>query len=143
VCPLQSLNSPETAGWRRAQLCRQQAITRKKLGAAISIAGEELQGLRAQNGVCGWARPALIQHAEAQSCALRDPADSREFLRMNLPRTRLRLGTVQAALHEDAECPASGVRLPDHRVCFVHNNPVNCCLVKEPGDWPWSSRRFY
>jgi hypothetical protein len=31
------------AGWRRAQLCGQQAITVKKLGAAISAAGEELQ----------------------------------------------------------------------------------------------------
>ena len=31
------------AGWRRAQLCGQQAITLKKLGAAISVAGEELQ----------------------------------------------------------------------------------------------------
>ena len=26
---------------------------------------------------------------------------------------------------------------------YMHNNPVNCCLVKEPGDWAWSSWRFY
>jgi len=33
----------EAAGWHRAQLCGQQAITLKKLGAAISAACEELQ----------------------------------------------------------------------------------------------------
>ena len=33
----------QPAGWRRAQLCGQQAITLKKLAAAISAAGEELQ----------------------------------------------------------------------------------------------------
>jgi hypothetical protein len=33
----------QPAGWRRAQLCGQQAITLKKLGAAISAACEELQ----------------------------------------------------------------------------------------------------
>jgi len=34
-----------SAGWRRAQLCGQQTkpITLKKLGAAVSAAGEELQ----------------------------------------------------------------------------------------------------
>jgi hypothetical protein len=32
-----------SADWRRAQLYGQQAITLKKLGAAISFAGEELQ----------------------------------------------------------------------------------------------------
>jgi len=26
---------------------------------------------------------------------------------------------------------------------YMHNNPVNRCLVKQPGDWPWSSWRFY
>ena len=26
---------------------------------------------------------------------------------------------------------------------FMHNNPVKRGLVKEPGDWPWSSWRFY
>jgi len=25
----------------------------------------------------------------------------------------------------------------------MHNNPVKCGLVKAPGDWPWSSWRFY
>ena len=25
----------------------------------------------------------------------------------------------------------------------MHNNPVKRGLVKEPGDWPWSSWRFY
>jgi hypothetical protein len=29
---------------------------------------------RAQNGVCGWASPALIPHPEPQSCAQRQPA---------------------------------------------------------------------
>ena len=33
----------DTAGYHRAQLCGQQAITLKKLDAAISAAGEELQ----------------------------------------------------------------------------------------------------
>jgi len=26
---------------------------------------------------------------------------------------------------------------------YMHNNPVKHGLVKEPGDWPWSSWRFY
>ena len=26
---------------------------------------------------------------------------------------------------------------------YMHNNPVQRGLVKEPGDWPWSSWRFY
>ena len=26
---------------------------------------------------------------------------------------------------------------------YMHNNPVKRGLVKEPGDWPWSSWRFY
>ncbi|HEV2349771.1 MAG TPA: transposase [Terriglobia bacterium] len=26
---------------------------------------------------------------------------------------------------------------------YMHNNPVRRGLVKEPGDWPWSSWRFY
>ena len=26
---------------------------------------------------------------------------------------------------------------------YTHNNPVKRGLVKQPGDWPWSSWRFY
>ena len=26
---------------------------------------------------------------------------------------------------------------------YLHNNPVKRGWVKEPGDWPWSSWRFY
>jgi hypothetical protein len=26
---------------------------------------------------------------------------------------------------------------------YMHNNPVNRGLVKQPGDWAWSSWRFY
>ena len=26
---------------------------------------------------------------------------------------------------------------------YMHNNPVKRGLVKQPGDWPWSSWRFY
>jgi REP-associated tyrosine transposase len=26
---------------------------------------------------------------------------------------------------------------------YMHNNPVQRSLVKEPGEWPWSSWRFY
>jgi hypothetical protein len=26
---------------------------------------------------------------------------------------------------------------------YMHNNPVNRCRVKERGDWPWSSWKFY
>jgi hypothetical protein len=25
----------------------------------------------------------------------------------------------------------------------MHNNPVKRGLVRQPGDWPWSSWRFY
>jgi len=26
---------------------------------------------------------------------------------------------------------------------YLPNNPVKRGLVKEPGDWPWSGRRYY
>jgi hypothetical protein len=26
---------------------------------------------------------------------------------------------------------------------YMHNNPVKRGLIKSPGDWPWSSWRFY
>ncbi len=26
---------------------------------------------------------------------------------------------------------------------YIHNNPVRRGLVSEPGEWPWSSWRFY
>jgi hypothetical protein len=25
----------------------------------------------------------------------------------------------------------------------MHNNPVKRALIAQPGDWPWSSSRFY
>jgi putative transposase len=31
----------------------------------------------------------------------------------------------------------------DEKLHYMHNNPVKRGLVKEPGDWPWSSWRFY
>ena len=31
----------------------------------------------------------------------------------------------------------------DEKLNYMHNNPVKRGLVKEPGDWPWSSWRFY
>ena len=29
------------------------------------------------------------------------------------------------------------------KLTYMHNNPVKRGLVKEPGEWPWSSWRFY
>ena len=29
------------------------------------------------------------------------------------------------------------------KLAYMHNNPVKRGLVKEPGEWPWSSWRFY
>jgi putative transposase len=31
----------------------------------------------------------------------------------------------------------------DEKLNYTHNNPVKRGLVKHPGDWPWSSWRFY
>jgi putative transposase len=31
----------------------------------------------------------------------------------------------------------------EEKLNYMHNNPVKQGLVKEPGDWPWSSWRFY
>ena len=31
----------------------------------------------------------------------------------------------------------------DEKSNYMHINPVNRGLVKHPGDWPWSSWRFY
>ncbi len=31
----------------------------------------------------------------------------------------------------------------DEKLHYMHNNPVKRGLVKELGDWPWSSWRFY
>ena len=31
----------------------------------------------------------------------------------------------------------------DEKLNYMHNNPVKRGLVKHPGDWPWSSWRFY
>jgi putative transposase len=29
------------------------------------------------------------------------------------------------------------------KLIYLHNNPVKHGLVKSPGEWPWSSFRFY
>jgi putative transposase len=29
------------------------------------------------------------------------------------------------------------------KIDYMHNNPVKRGLVAQPGDWPWSSWRFY
>jgi hypothetical protein len=31
----------------------------------------------------------------------------------------------------------------DEKLNYMHDNPVKRGLVKQPGDWPWSSWRFY
>jgi REP element-mobilizing transposase RayT len=31
----------------------------------------------------------------------------------------------------------------EEKLNYMHNNPVKRGLVKQPGDWPWSSWRFY
>jgi putative transposase len=31
----------------------------------------------------------------------------------------------------------------DEKLNYMHNNPVKRGLLKHPGDWPWSSWRFY
>jgi putative transposase len=32
---------------------------------------------------------------------------------------------------------------PLEKLNYMHQNPLKCCLVEKPGDWPWSSWRFY
>jgi len=34
-------------------------------------------------------------------------------------------------------------RKAEEKLNYLHNNPVKRGLVKEPGDWPWSSWRYY
>jgi putative transposase len=31
----------------------------------------------------------------------------------------------------------------NQKIDYMHNNPVKRGLVAHPGDWPWSSWRFY
>jgi hypothetical protein len=31
----------------------------------------------------------------------------------------------------------------NEKLDYVHNDPVERRLVEKPGDWPWSSWRFY
>ena len=31
----------------------------------------------------------------------------------------------------------------NEKIDYIHNNPVVRRLVAHPGDWPWSSWRFY
>jgi len=34
-------------------------------------------------------------------------------------------------------------RQAEEKLNYLHNNPMKRGLVKEPGDWPWSSWRYY
>ncbi|MGO8733336.1 MAG: hypothetical protein ACLQVM_11145 [Terriglobia bacterium] len=31
----------------------------------------------------------------------------------------------------------------EEKLNYMHNNPVKRGFVRQPGDWPWSSWRFY
>ena len=31
----------------------------------------------------------------------------------------------------------------NEKIDYMHNNPVKRGLVAQPGDWPWSSWRYY
>ena len=34
-------------------------------------------------------------------------------------------------------------RKRNEKLTYMHNNPVKRGLANQPGDWPWSSWRFY
>jgi putative transposase len=36
-----------------------------------------------------------------------------------------------------------GPKKREEKLNYMHDNPVKRGLVKQPGDWPWSSWRFY
>ena len=38
---------------------------------------------------------------------------------------------------------ATRERKLEEKLNYMHNNPVKRGLVRSPGDWPWSSWRFY
>ena len=71
------------AGWHRAQVCVPQTRLKssevdhsQKAWRGERCCGSGIANLQAHNGVCEWACPALMQHAEAQICALRQSAGS-------------------------------------------------------------------
>ena len=55
--------------------------------------------VRAQNGVCGWARPTLILRAEAQSCALRQPAATLNHILDEVSEKAVRRGLTPKVLY--------------------------------------------
>ncbi len=64
--------------------------------------------------------------------------------------TRLRLPPT---VHDESHCRLWQRRFYPFEICsdekrqeklnYMHNNPVKRGLVSSPGDWPWSSWRFY
>jgi hypothetical protein len=56
-------------------------------------------------------------------------------------------------VHDEARCRVWRRRFYDlniwsekerlEKLTYMHNNPVKRGLAKQPGDWPWSSWRFY
>ena len=42
-----------------------------------------------------------------------------------------------------ADSTRSNEKKRREKLNYMHNNPVKRGLVKQPGDWPWSSWRFY
>ena len=61
--------------------------------------------------------------------------------------------TLPSTVHDEAHFRAWQRRFYDmniwtenkqlEKLDYMHNNPVKRRLVKEPGEWPWSSWRFY
>lgn len=61
--------------------------------------------------------------------------------------------TLPATVHDEAHCRVWQRRFYDMNVWsekkkleklnYMPNNPVKRVLAKEPGDWPWSSWRYY
>jgi putative transposase len=61
--------------------------------------------------------------------------------------------TLPATVHDEAHCRVWQRRFYDmniwtekkilEKLNYMHNNPVQRRLVKQPGGWPWSSWRFY
>ena len=61
--------------------------------------------------------------------------------------------TLPPTVHDEAHCRVWQRRFYDlniwsekkrlEKLTYMHNNPVKRGLAKEPGDWPWSSWRFY
>lgn len=61
--------------------------------------------------------------------------------------------SLPATVHDEANCRVWQRRFYDmniwsdrkqsEKLNYMHNNPVKRRLAKAPGDWPWSSWRFY